>query len=248
MAYEQTNSGVYGLVNLSDGKVYVGSSVDIPYREKQHLGLLRQGKHYNAHLQRAFLRDGEEMFAFTDLENVRSKFWLRARECAWILRLSSIDPEYGYNLTRDAWSPLTSSLPPEQRSEFFKKVFSRPEVRQRCSISALKRFQDPEKVRLWKESRKRLKTHTRINNTRYQNPLEHQKTAEAARRGHVLYYENYCAGMQRRRRTRLEAYLESPKLCQHCQSPLIPKEGQFLSAVTRLKFCSKECRRLGRGK
>lgn len=65
------NCGVYAFVNLLDGSRYVGQSLDIDKRRKDHLSRLRAGKHSNRRFQRAFSRDGEAAFAFVVLCHCR---------------------------------------------------------------------------------------------------------------------------------------------------------------------------------
>jgi len=60
--------GIYGIRNMVDGKWYVGQSVQIEVRRECHFSLAKHGKHYNAHLQRAFLKYGKENFEFRILE------------------------------------------------------------------------------------------------------------------------------------------------------------------------------------
>ena len=64
--------GIYEIVNWQDGKAstYIGSSVDIERRWKQHRGILRRGTHDNSHLQRAWNKYGEDAFVFNVLEEV----------------------------------------------------------------------------------------------------------------------------------------------------------------------------------
>lgn len=47
-------SGIYQIINPSNGKIYIGSSKDISYRWKKHLEKLRAGTHPCIHLQRAW--------------------------------------------------------------------------------------------------------------------------------------------------------------------------------------------------
>jgi predicted GIY-YIG superfamily endonuclease len=47
---DKSCSGVYGIVNLVNGKVYIGSSVDLSRREGEHFRLLRGGYHRNTYL------------------------------------------------------------------------------------------------------------------------------------------------------------------------------------------------------
>jgi group I intron endonuclease len=57
-------SGIYEILNLKNGERYIGSAVDLRHRRSQHWGTLRKGIHRNSHLQRAWVRYGEETFEF----------------------------------------------------------------------------------------------------------------------------------------------------------------------------------------
>lgn len=240
--------GVYIISNLLDGKVYVGSSVHLTHRMREHFTRLKSEIHQNIHLQRAFIRDGKDSFSFDVVEEVEDSFWLRAREHAWILRLQSTDDRFGYNMTKDAWSPLASSWSFEKRSRFFKEISERPEVKALQSVISSVRFQDHEYVAAWRKARREKNTMTRANNTRYKDPTAHQKTAEAAKKAHIAYHDKYCAGQQHRQSVRLQAYLQAPKLCKECSKPLIPREDQFLCDVIRFDYCGRKCSAIAREK
>jgi group I intron endonuclease len=60
-------SGIYGLINLQNGHIYVGQAVNLKIREYRHLRELRKGKHGNKHLQRAFDKVGPDNFLFVVL-------------------------------------------------------------------------------------------------------------------------------------------------------------------------------------
>lgn len=62
------NSGVYGIVNKVNGKIYVGSSIDLKKREYDHFKDFSKGKAVNPHLKYAVLKHGIENFEFTVLE------------------------------------------------------------------------------------------------------------------------------------------------------------------------------------
>ena len=57
-------SGCYKIVNHTNGKMYIGSAVNMQRRMVRHRTDLRGGRHDNGHLQRAFDRDGEDAFTF----------------------------------------------------------------------------------------------------------------------------------------------------------------------------------------
>lgn len=89
-------TGIYGILNLSNGKWYVGQSVDIDHRKNQHIGTLRNGTHKNSHLQSAFNKYGEKSFCFIVLEECKREM-LEDREKFWIKNKSAF--ENGYNKT-----------------------------------------------------------------------------------------------------------------------------------------------------
>jgi group I intron endonuclease len=57
-----TPSCVYYILNKKNNNLYVGSAVDFKRRCRQHLYLLRQGKHHSVYLQREFNILGESQF------------------------------------------------------------------------------------------------------------------------------------------------------------------------------------------
>ena len=59
------NSGIYKITNITNNKVYFGSSIELERRWKNgHLDQLRANKHGNDHLQKAFNKHGEASFKF----------------------------------------------------------------------------------------------------------------------------------------------------------------------------------------
>ena len=60
--------GVYKIVNMINGKIYIGSTKDFKDRWNRHLRQLRRGKHHSKHLQRAYDKYGENSFSFEIIE------------------------------------------------------------------------------------------------------------------------------------------------------------------------------------
>lgn len=60
----QNNSGIYQIRNLIDNKIYIGSAIDLVYRKSRHFNDLKNNKHNNRHLQRAYNKYGLENFEF----------------------------------------------------------------------------------------------------------------------------------------------------------------------------------------
>lgn len=92
----EADCGVYVFVNITAGKVYVGSSTQMRIRWNDHLAHLRKGNHENSYLQHAWDRN-HGAFEFHVLELVERQRLLE-REEFWICELCACVPEKGYNL------------------------------------------------------------------------------------------------------------------------------------------------------
>lgn len=96
MSSRVKTSGIYGLKNSLNGKWYIGQSVGMEERHRNHLKTLGKGCHFNAHLQAAVFRYGIEAFEFHALELVVPEM-LDVREKAWIAYYESNTAARGYN-------------------------------------------------------------------------------------------------------------------------------------------------------
>jgi group I intron endonuclease len=96
--------GIYALVNIINGKFYVGQSVHVRRRCRNHFSNLRSEKYTttNPHLQSAFDHYGEQVFVSVLLEGglARDVMVLNAAEKKWIDALQSADRLFGYNLKK----------------------------------------------------------------------------------------------------------------------------------------------------
>jgi group I intron endonuclease len=99
-------SGIYAITNTTNGKVYVGSAVNIAARWRGHLSQLRRGIHHSGHLQAAWNKHGEEAFSFSILQEVKKRESLIEEENRWIASLNSSERTAGYNLCVTAGSQL----------------------------------------------------------------------------------------------------------------------------------------------
>ena len=80
-------SGIYQIVNTITQDCYVGSSVNLARRKREHFNDLRKGNHINRHLQAAFSKYGDHAFSFVVLEEVLERDNLTVREKQWITQL-----------------------------------------------------------------------------------------------------------------------------------------------------------------
>lgn len=89
--------GIYRITNLLDGKCYVGQSVDIAERFRQHIKCGLGIDTPNNILYKAMLKDGVENFAFEVLEECE-RSQLNTQEIYWIDYYKS--QNFGYNMNK----------------------------------------------------------------------------------------------------------------------------------------------------
>lgn len=89
--------GIYSIINLINGKRYVGQSIRIESRINYHFTNLRKGKHFIPHLQSSYNIYGESNFSYEILEEVSDADKLDSREIYWIRYYDTLNPKHGYN-------------------------------------------------------------------------------------------------------------------------------------------------------
>lgn len=88
-------SGIYIIINRFNNKVYIGQSVHVATRIKQHFTALRKGRHSNKEMQRDYNTYGR-YFDWQLLEIVAVEH-LSEREAYWCEKYHALNPKYGYN-------------------------------------------------------------------------------------------------------------------------------------------------------
>lgn len=118
-------SGIYAILNLINGKCYVGSAVNIQRRWRKHAECM-QTKTHSRKLQNALNKYGVGNFKFLTLEHCAEELLLE-REQYWIDGLDSY--KNGYNTREKAASNLGLRFGPRQRpmsEEHRQKLLGRP--------------------------------------------------------------------------------------------------------------------------
>lgn len=75
--------GIYKIVNIKNSKIYIGSSINVENRLKEHKKSLLEGKHHSIKLQRSYDIHGENNFKYEIIEEC-SKESLLSREQYYI--------------------------------------------------------------------------------------------------------------------------------------------------------------------
>lgn len=151
-------SGIYYILNILNSKIYIGSAVEIGVRWRVHKHLLRNGKHYNKHLQSAWDKYGEDCLIFGILEIIADRDLLLEREQYWINYHESFNDKKGYNLLSIAGSRLGSSHTDETRkklSESHKgqKSWNKGKKHSDITKEKLRRIAQTDKVKLSKRKK-----------------------------------------------------------------------------------------------
>jgi group I intron endonuclease len=89
--------GVYCIENLINHKKYIGQSIDIYRRWKDHRRELSGKRHHNLYLQRAWDKYGEDGFNFYILEECDISV-INDRETYYINEFDCTNSKYGYNI------------------------------------------------------------------------------------------------------------------------------------------------------
>lgn len=88
--------GIYQIRNTRNGKLYIGQSVDLAHRKSCHIYDLKNNRHKNIHLQRAYNIE-PSVFVFEIICQCSEKE-LDDLEIHFIKKYKTTDSAYGYNL------------------------------------------------------------------------------------------------------------------------------------------------------
>jgi len=158
MPYANNISGIYKITNNATQKCYVGQSVNINKRVREHFRLLKLGKHSNAKLQNAFNKHGAEAFTWDVEVYCEDPKEMDMIENAFISGEAVFEEPVFFNIADFAKAPMRGRTHSEEVRQRIRKGrrastfdYSSEEYRKTLSKAQEKRFfSDPkfvEKVR-----------------------------------------------------------------------------------------------------
>lgn len=95
-------SGVYQIYNPITNKRYIGSSIDVYRRIKEHRRRLKSNRHENKHLQNAWNK--YKYLLIFDILEFCEVIWIRECEQMYIDYYNSSDRNFGYNIDISAFN------------------------------------------------------------------------------------------------------------------------------------------------
>ena len=98
--------GIYQIINLINNKKYIGSSIDVNRRKREHYSKLNRNIHSNKYFQNSWNKYGEENFNFEIIECIENKNDLIIREQYYINLFDTNNKTKGYNIRPNALNNL----------------------------------------------------------------------------------------------------------------------------------------------
>jgi group I intron endonuclease len=120
-------SGIYQIRCQTNGKVYVGSAVNIARRWRAHICDLTKNRHHSSYLQRAWNKYGPKAFAFDVVELVEIDRLIE-REQFHIDATGAAIRAHGFNMSPTAGSCIGVVHSEETRRRLSERARSRPPV------------------------------------------------------------------------------------------------------------------------
>jgi len=110
-------SGIYKIICLENKKVYLGSSHNIKKRISRHYSDLKNSRHHNIYLQRAWDKYGKDSFTYEIVKEVEKEEILKVEDEF----LKELDFDNSFNIAKNACGGDNISNHPN-RSEIVKKM------------------------------------------------------------------------------------------------------------------------------
>ncbi len=132
-----STSGIYKITCTANKRIYIGSALNLRKRKGEHFNGLRNNRHSNPHMQRAWNKYGEQTFIFEVLEYNILPMSLTAREQYWFKKLKPFGRK-GFNIAHEAGSQMGLKHTPETKEKLRQANIGKklsPEVVEKMSQS-----------------------------------------------------------------------------------------------------------------
>lgn len=154
-------AGVYKIVNIIDGKVYIGGTRHLCRRKGGHFWMLKRGIHHAGRLQEAYDIYGRSAFRFEVIQTLGSESDIKKVEQKYIDKYKAYDPLFGYNIA--PCSESTKGVPCSERKKALisgantGKKRSEECKRRQGEITRVSNLNaSPETHRRWSEAQRRI--------------------------------------------------------------------------------------------
>lgn len=154
--------GIYKIINIKNGKFYIGSSSNIEKRIRRHIKDLYKNRHHSVYLQRSFNKHKIESFLWTIIQKT-SPDELRKIEQ---LYLDNIDYKNCYNISSCAsGGNLTKNHPNKKeidkaaadRLAYYRKIYPKPDIKGCKNPNWNKRWSEEKRINASKRIKERWK-------------------------------------------------------------------------------------------
>lgn len=145
MESNECKSGIYCIRNKFNNMIYIGSSINIENRIREHRNKLNKNKHENPKLQNAWNKYGGDNFEFIIL-SYETESKLRYNEQLYIHLFGSLDRNQGYNISEgtstcvlkgenNPRSSLTNKQVVEIKILLYQNTLSQPDIAKQYNVS-----------------------------------------------------------------------------------------------------------------
>ena len=237
---------IYRIRNLKNGKVYVGSALNLFARWSRHRADLRANRHNNRYLQRAWNRHGAQAFAFEVVRRIENPLDLRRLEA---VEIAKQPPHHRYNIAIDTCAPTRgrrlSSAECKKISRRMRATWKHPKTRKQ-RVSQIRRAWKSRHLRqlvarnsraMWKKpgfKKKHLQAMRTVKHRKKLSVLSKQRWASAA----------YRAKMKRAHRTRqYRLKVNQPKYREAHRAGLLAWWAIPTNRRRRKRACGKQWRK-----
>lgn len=190
-------SGIYKIENKVNGKIYIGSSIDINKRWRYHVSDFEANRHCNSYFQNAWNKYGKDSFEFSIIEILDIKDNIFEREQYWLDILKPFG-NIGYNLcpTTNSYS-FGYSLKGSTIDKLKNRKFTE-EHKRNMSINSPKKKSiiqmnlNGELIKIWESSTEACKS-LNINTKSLWGCLERIDKRLSVKNFIWIYYEEYIS-------------------------------------------------------